>query len=201
MKHLSIQQIFEYIDGEIPAGERALLQKHIDTCTGCQSELVAHQALTSEASKAPLEAVDENQVMNIMNLVMNERLQSRLVVSMPSRVALPKVVSATSLKHRKIGGIPIRRIIGFTIFATCLAIMVNIPRTSAPRQENTTLHSIVGTYYEWMQVFVNSVVELVAPLASIIPVKSTTTLGLFLIAGILLWLLDRVFQKRFHIRV
>ena len=71
MNHLSLQQIFEFIDGEIPAGERATMQKHLGECAVCQAELLAHQALTETARKILPEPINERQISAIMNLVMN----------------------------------------------------------------------------------------------------------------------------------
>ena len=193
MNHLSIQQIFEYIDGEIPVGDRAAMQKHLGECAVCQAELLAHQAITESARKIHAEPINERQISAIMNLVMHD-------VPEPGRVLAPsKSVRALVPKRTLIWGIPLRRIIGFAVFAAGLSILVNMPQSSTPRQVNPTIHTIIGTYSDWLQVFTHSIVEFFAPLAAVIPVKSVSTLGLLLIAALLLWALDRVFQKRFHI--
>jgi hypothetical protein len=193
MNHLSLQQIFEFIDGEIPAGERAAMQKHFDECAVCQAELLAHQTLTETARKIPLEPINEYQLSAIMNLVMNDVPQTqRALAPLKSAIVLAP-------KRTLIWGIPLRRMIGFAVFAAGLSILVNVPQSTTPRQVNPTIHTIISTYSDWLQVFTHSIVGFFAPLAAIIPVKSVSTLGLLLVAALLLWALDRVFQKRFHI--
>jgi Putative zinc-finger len=46
------RMIAAYVDGEMPLAEQVLFEKHLDTCTECQTELRLHQQFSCELDSA-----------------------------------------------------------------------------------------------------------------------------------------------------
>ncbi|MBI3259376.1 MAG: zf-HC2 domain-containing protein, partial [Ignavibacteriae bacterium] len=72
MKHLSLEQIFEYIDGNTQPAESRRIAVHLQECSVCRKEVKQHQSITVILEKSPVTEPSSIFSTELMSLVMNE---------------------------------------------------------------------------------------------------------------------------------
>ena len=184
MNHLSANQIFEFIDGELSPKERAFYLAHFTACNVCSAELAVHQAITKAGKQRTTTQLDSLLTDRILNAVYSG--------------TVPTPAPARHL----IAGIPLKRILGFTVFVATLAILANLPQSN-----NGTMypsHPLVqqGTsaFSDFVLRATHVLINFFTSLSVFIPIKNIHTLLLLALSFVMLMVIDRFFRKSFHIK-
>ncbi len=179
MKHLTQEQIFEYIDGTSQPAESGRIAVHLRECSVCSHEVEQHRAMTSVLKRSPAVEPSPEFSVHLMASIMNE----------PIPKSKPKVIA---LKKIKIGWLVAASIIiSFGIF------IASIPQKQAAVYKPSEIQNVVHSYSDRMVTAMHSVTDFFTAISQFIPVKSSGSLVLLLSGCFLLWVVDRAARKRF----
>lgn len=179
MKHLSIEQIFEYIDGKTGTAESRRIAVHLQECPVCRKEVDLHRSITSILEESPVSEPSPAFSTALMNMVMNEPIPSaKQSIGFVKQIGTKWLVAAS-------------------IIITLGVFIASVPQKQIVMSKPLEIQHILHGYSNWMMSSMHYVTDFFTSLASFFPVKNVSSLLMMVLAGLLLWTVDIAAKKRF----
>ncbi len=179
MKHLSIEQIFEYIDGSTDSAESRRIAVHLQECPVCRKEVEQHRSITSILQESPVSEPSPAFSTALMNMVMNEPA--------PSAERSPSFIKQIGTKW----------LVAVSIIITLGVFIASVPQKQIVISKPSEIKHILHGYSDWMMSSMHYITDFFTSVASLFPVKNLGSLLMMVFAGLLLWTVDIAAKKRF----
>ena len=180
MKHLSLEQIFEYIDGVSNPAESRRIAIHLRECSVCNTEVEQHRSITATLDKSTTIEPSSKFSSQLMTAVMDE--------------PLPRKVQSTTSVLRYIKP---SWLVAASVIISIGILIAAIPQKRVHAAKPLGVEHVVQSYSEGMMKIMSSVAAFFTTISSYIPIKSTGTLLMIICAVLLLWAIDTAAKKRF----
>lgn len=178
MKHLLLEQIFEYIDNTAQPSEAKRIEVHLRECATCRAEVDFHKECTETLERSPIFEPSHQFSLKLMNTVLTE--------------PLPKA----NLKLSNLEIFRLKWFVAASIIISLGILISSIPQHQSAESKPSEVHSIIHSYSDWLVTSGHSITNFFMTLASFLPIKSLSSLILLLCSVALLWIADKLLKKR-----
>jgi len=179
MKHLSLEQIFEYIDNSSQKDEVRRIEVHLRECSVCRSEVELQKSLTKAIEHSVLIEPSSEFSLKLMKVLLNEPLPKSNRKFLILSLLQPQVLLVATI------------LISVGIF------IASIPQKQIIESKPSEIQTIVHSFSDLILSAGHFSTEFFITIATFLPFKSFGSFFLLLCSGILLWIADKMARKRF----
>ncbi|MBI3586026.1 MAG: zf-HC2 domain-containing protein [Ignavibacteriales bacterium] len=185
MNHLSVEQVFRYVDGTVQSAERQQLEEHLSYCSRCRREIDLQKNLGRVAQKLPL-------------VKPSARFTERVMTSVLPKSQPTWVTKIINNLGNMFAMILVLGVLGYVLFSPSLKIQT---QSSQPSQYSEALKTFSGFYEKFSKAMTTQSAQLTKGVATNSSEGGTKILVFTLVCLIVLGTLDKfVLQKKIRLK-